>query len=372
MKKKFSNSLFIFFLPMVLLIVSCNNHPIFFEIAEEFKIPKDNDIRFVDYFVSDGVESMVVFNQVDSLLTFRPLTDMRVRKKIPLHRIFNNKTEKKYFSRFVVYRQDSVFVQYRNHIFLLDDNGRLLNEWDGDGASTFSGEISSMAPLTFFGNCLYFPLVGSYDLTQPEERKKYFSQVLPVASLDISTSEWAVLPISFPEIYKNGDFYLDVVPFINHYHDALVVSFGLSDSIYFYEPHADALNGYMCESRYKENAVAFDDDSSRNMVYHKRYDFGQFRYTDIFIDKQQNMLYRFATLPTPLHQKDGFTTRKAKDWSLIVFDIEAKVVVAEQRFDSREWAPFAMEASDGVLAWRMTERTADSLQIVKLKYKPKR
>jgi len=44
------------------------------------------------------------------------------------------------------------------------------------------------------------------------------------------------------------------------------------------------------------------------------------------------------------------------------------MVVAEQRFDSREWAPFVMNADDGLLVWRMADRTADSIQIVKLKY----
>lgn len=368
MKSFCFNLFFLCFTPIGMLVSCDNSNAEVFETAEEYVIPKDNDSNPVDYFAFDSAESMVVFNQADSALVFRNLADMRIQEKIPLHGVLKNKSEKKYFSRFVVHRRDSVFVQYRNHFYLLDDNGRVLNDWNGDSASTFAGEISSMAPFTFSGNHLYFPITGMYDLLKPAERKQYFSQVQPVASLDISTSEWASLPLAFPEIYQNGDFYLDVVPFINHYHDALVVSFGLSDTIYFYDTHAGALNGYPCVSKYKENPVPFDTDSSSNMIYHKRYDFEQFRYADIFVDQQQNLLYRFASLPTSLHQKDGYTNRKAKEWSLVVFDIETKVVVAEQRFDSREWAPFVMNAGDGLLVWRMTDRTADSLRIVKLKY----
>jgi hypothetical protein len=352
--------------------VSCNNDNVeVFTLAEEYVIPRDNNSNFVEYFVSDSTESVVVFNQADSMLAFRNLTDMRLRDEIPLHGILKNESEKKYLSRFVVHRRDSVFVQYRNHFFLLDDNGRVLNDWDGAGALVFESsnyEITSMAPFTFFGARLYFPLVGSYDLTKPEGRKQYFSAVHPVASLDINTNEWALLPVAFPEIYQNGDFYLDVVPFIGHYRDALVVSFGLSDSIYFYDAHTAALIGFPCVSKYKENPVPFDDDSSYNMIYRKRYDFEQFRYADIFVDQQQNLLYRVASLPTPLHQKDGFTNRKAKDWSLIIFDIETKAVIAEQRFDSEMWAPFVVNAGDGLLVLKMADRAADSLRIVKLKY----
>ena len=358
---------FMCFIPIG-LIISCNNNQQVFEIAEEYVIPRDIDSNFVDYFKNDSTGSMVMFNKADSTLAFRNLADMSIREKIPLHGVLKNKSEKRYFSRFVVHHRDSVFVQYRNHIYLLDDKGRVFNDWNGASTSTFAGEISSIAPFTFSGKHLYFPITGMYDLLKPDERKQYFSQVQPVASLDISTSEWASLPFAFPEIYQTGDFYLDVVPFIDHYREALVVSFGLSDTLYFYDTRNAIRFGYPCISKYKEKPVPFDTDSSSNMIYHKRYDFEQFRYADIFVDQQQNLLYRFASLPTSLHQKDGYTNRKAKDWSLIVFDIETKMVVAEQRFDSREWAPFVMNADDGLLVWRMADRTADSIQIVKLKY----
>lgn len=352
-------------------LISCNEHADFLGQTDSFKMPKEENKMIAGYINSFDKEYIVTFGRSDSIIEFKNLTNNQVEKQVYIGEFLRLEDEKEPFYHITVVNFDSIFFKHKNKLFLIDSKSELQNFWDIDSClSVFDIQlnISSNMPLVYLNNCVYFSLVGKKMVNSPKNRRDYFAKVPPVGYINIQNDSVGFLPIKFPEVYRNGNNYLDFVPYLNKVNNDLVVSYGLTDSLYFYNTRERKLGGWICQSKKARTPVNFPDDSSSNYVFRRKYDFEQLRYQSVFIDHDTKRLLRFVSLPTKLLKTGGYEIKKIKNWSVIVFDIDQKKQIGEQFFNSDKWAPYIIETGNSFLLWKIVKQDADSLLIAEFKF----
>lgn len=264
---------------------------------------------------------------------------------IPLDRIAGKDRLRYFPPEACLAAPDSLFVALdeRKKLYLLDQEGRLLKEWelerpDGKGHRL---HISSKHPFERCGSGLFLrsvPRCTPYGDT----RSEYYS-LPPELRLELGDSSLTPSLVgAWPDRYKERNYY-DSYP-----HRELierggrvrsVYSFKAADSLYLFEGR-QLRKKVEAKSRSIEAFETFQEDSLGNIAYTERYLTTAPHYGAIVWDPFRDLFYRQAFHPCSYKGPEGKRVKGASDqpWSLIVMDEDFEKL-GEMKMDPKRYMP---------------------------------
>ncbi|NCU31507.1 MAG: hypothetical protein EOM23_00910 [Candidatus Moranbacteria bacterium] len=196
---------------------------------DEISIERNFDEMYKGYFENDTLNCLIHFNIKEKKLYLKSIHDLHNEMTISLDHALTNIDSKGLFTLNVfIQTPDSVFLSYDESIFLINRKGSIVNSWNLNEYQTFAENnlsLSFVTPVTFLNGKLNLALTAKLKVDNPATSKHYFSEINPVAVLDIVNDSFYILPIPFPKVYQTGSNYMDFVPHFINFQNKLMVSF---------------------------------------------------------------------------------------------------------------------------------------------------
>lgn len=334
----------------------------------EISMERNLDEKFKGYFENDSMNSLVIFNTEEKKLYFKSIYDFQEEMTIALYQVLTNVDSRGLFTLNVfTHTPDSVFLSYNEIVLLVNRHGDLLRSWNLNEHQCFKQNnlsISFVTPLTFLKDKVIFALVANLIANSPEASKQYFSEINPVGVLDITKDTFYMLPIHFPKMYRTENNFMDFVPQFISFHDKLLISFAVCDTLRLFNIETNKLeSSVVLRSKHFKKPEPYPFDSIHNYAFARRYRFSEMRYKDVHYDEKSDLLLRMVNLPTELFVSGVPTVKKTNDWSLILFDLKKNHIVDEIFFNSENYQPYFLITKRGVMIWRMLSQESDSLKV---------
>lgn len=189
-----------------------------------------------------------------------------------------------------------------------------------------------------FDSSILFPFGGNVDYLLKKDVQSYFSKLSPFGIYNLTTMEASQSLITYPSDYTHN-YYHDLIPSICSSKDALIISFGASDSIYVYNYDFQKINNEIAKSLKMNNLKPFDIADTRNFTKFKDYIMHASRYTSMIYDPYFNRFFRlfnfyekdslmwgFVVLDEKLHKKDEFVF-SSEEYSPLLFPTEKGIIL---------------------------------------------
>lgn len=237
---------------------------------------------------------------------------------------------------------DSLILITLKHdkFFILDINQKSLNEFSLPSTiskENYSYESKIDRKAKLIGNKMYFiycPVIRG-----KEAAEAYFSYIHPVGVYDLEHDSLYTCPISFPNKYKE-EYYYDYFPYFDYSDSCIVVSYGVSDSIYFISKTGE-IDSYLAPSSRKPTFESISHKEVKDLTILKQYMFAQPRYSGVIYDKYRNWTYRIIR----------FGVGKDKVWNLMIFDSNC-IRLYEFEFLSNQYNQIVMPIESGIILYK--------------------
>lgn len=298
----------------------------------------------MDLFYNKGVTWLYNLDLEQKKLVFKNVAKPSETQEIDLGKFLGSHAIESY-TNINVHQWDSVFILSSEDqiVYLLNSGGEILQEikcYPIDSISSVNYSVIAIhnVPVLYHDQRVY--LIKPYTdiaLNTPENRRNYFSR--PSQLVCSATDSTTYSTGSFPEAYRNGDFYYDFYPSrcINN-NGEMVYSFGADHNLYVYKNDSVRAGVHECKSKYVNSFNTFAQDKIDDLAYQREYRIKEPRYVKLIYDKYRNVYYRIVKHPAEFLNKEGTIVKASEvNWSIMIINQNFEVI-KEIEFDAKEYS----------------------------------
>jgi len=335
---------------------------------DEISIERNIDEMYKGYFENDSMNCQITFNTKEKKLHLKSIYDFHNEMTISLdHALTDIDGRTLYTLNVFVQTPDSVFLSFNDLLILINRQGSILNSWNLNEYHDFEEKnlsLSFVTPITFQNGKLNLALTAKLKVNTPESTKYYFSEMKPLAVLDIVQDSFRILPIPFPQVYQKGNIFIDFVPHFINFQGKILVSFSISDSLYIYNYDTQGIDKIISlRSRYYKTPDPYPFDSIQNFAFARKYSFNKMRYKNVYYDESSDCLLRMVSLPTEYAVPGVTSVKKMNNWSLIIYNLTTNQIIDELIFNSDDYQPYLITTKRGIMIWKTNPNIMDSLEV---------
>ncbi len=340
-----------YFLLLLVLISTCGcnkhsdaKHELIFTPIDTFFVGGITDgYPTPEYFIekNSNKECLVFCDKRINTLIFYDLVSGSIQKQIKL--------PFKVWEIFV-HSIDSIFVLERTDnpmsVKLIDREGNIKNFWNiensaDEGSYYFASYQSN--PILYKNGLL---IVGNYINTTAalpnEKARKEFYGATCCRVIDTRDSlAKQVLVGRWPKIYVSYDFQNYDPHWDINQDNNIVLSFGVTDSLYIFKPPYREVHSIYSASSYKKDVRPFPSDSITHFAFVSKYAVTEFRYLRILYDPYRKLYLRIVGHSQKYENTDGSLNAWIdRSWSVMVYNSDlnllAEIPFEAKKFDLRD------------------------------------